>query len=79
MRKCCNFNERRLPEIAKISAQQENQFPQTTKNCRFAKMNSRKNLVPQGTSKQHIQFKTREQKPYPSYDQKGQNQYPIYE
>ena len=25
-------------------------------------MNSRKNLVPQGTSKQHIQFKTKEQK-----------------
>ena len=32
------------------------------------------------SSKKHIQFKTRMQKPYPIYDQNGQNKrYPIYD
>ena len=31
------------------------------------------------SSKKHTQFKTRVQKPYPIYHQKGQNRYPIYD
>ena len=31
------------------------------------------------TAKKHTQFKTRVLKPYPIYNQNGQNRYPIYE
>jgi len=31
------------------------------------------------SSKKHTQFKTRVLKPYPIYNQNGQNRYPIYD
>ena len=31
------------------------------------------------TAKKHTQFKTRVLKPYPIYNQNGQNRYPIYD